>query len=122
MLPHNCKFCSVTGMFGVYTFRASDVLASSKPSSAQAKGHFFFYDDNFTATPQHTKELLRGMKERGMKLRWTAQARVDVVGGRGADGADAGHRLLLPVPGPGVDQPRPEEDRKEQTVQDIVEA
>lgn len=69
-------------MFGRrYRFRSTDdvlaeleVLYAKKP-----KGIFFFYDDNFTASPQRTKDLLRRMKEGGITPRWTAQARVDVA-------------------------------------------
>ncbi len=80
--PYNCKFCSVTGMFGHrYRFRETDdVIAELETLQARnPKSIFFFYDDNFTAYPARTKELLRKMKEKGIKIRWTAQARVDVV-------------------------------------------
>ncbi len=80
--PYNCKFCSVTGMFGHrYRFRETDDVISELETlrSRNPKSIFFFYDDNFTAYPSRTKELLRKMKERGIKIRWTAQARVDVV-------------------------------------------
>lgn len=80
--PFNCKFCSVTTMFGRrYRFRSvDDVMAELETHYARnPKAVFFFYDDNFTASPSHTKELLRKMKEKGIMPRWTAQARVDVV-------------------------------------------
>jgi len=80
--PYNCKFCSVTKMFGRrYRFRETDsvldeleVLYNQNPRAS-----FFFYDDNFTAHPRRTKELLQGMIDRGITPRWTAQARVEVV-------------------------------------------
>lgn len=80
--PHDCKFCTVTKMFGRrYRFReARDVLDELEHLHARNPRYsFFFYDDNFTARPGHTKEILRGMIERGFKTKWTAQARVDVV-------------------------------------------
>jgi len=40
----------------------------------------FFVDDNFTAAPKRTMELLTRMKERGIKLKnWSAQTRVDIA-------------------------------------------
>ncbi len=80
--PFNCKFCSVTSLFGrKYRFRETDDVIEELKAlySHNPKSIFFFYDDNFTAKPSHTKELLRKMKENGITPRWTAQARVDVV-------------------------------------------
>ena len=80
--PFNCKFCTVTSMFGrKYRFRdTEDVIAELAELYEQyPKAVYFFYDDNFTAAPSHTKELLRRMKEKGITPRWTAQTRVDVV-------------------------------------------
>ncbi|HEY5532481.1 MAG TPA: radical SAM protein [Candidatus Anoxymicrobiaceae bacterium] len=80
--PYDCKFCSVTSMFGRrYRFReVDDVIGELEVLCArQPKRSVFFYDDNFTASPSHTKELLRKMKEKGITPHWHAQARVDVV-------------------------------------------
>lgn len=124
--PFDCTFCSVTSLFGrKYRFRDSDdvmaeleVLYKKKP-----KGVFFFYDDNFTASPARTKELLRKMKEKGITPRWTAQARVDVV-------KDVELMELMSETGClflylGLESINPktlESYRKAQTVEDIVEA
>ena len=80
--PFDCTFCTVTAMFGrKYRFRDTDDVMAELESLYQRnpKAIFFFYDDNFTAAPSHTKELLRRMKEKGITPRWTAQTRVDVV-------------------------------------------
>lgn len=80
--PFDCKFCSVTTMFGRrYRFRdTEDVIAELEHLyRLYPRAVYFFYDDNFTARPEHTKELLRRMKERGIEPRWTAQARVEVA-------------------------------------------
>jgi radical SAM superfamily enzyme YgiQ (UPF0313 family) len=80
--PYDCKFCSVTSMFGRrYRFRdTDDVMAELEELTARSpRASVFFYDDNFTASPAHTKELLRKMKEKGITPNWHAQARVDVV-------------------------------------------
>jgi radical SAM superfamily enzyme YgiQ (UPF0313 family) len=46
-----------------------------------SNGHkwFFFYDDNFAANKQSTKILLEGILRRGLKIRWGAEARTDVI-------------------------------------------
>lgn len=80
--PFDCTFCSVTSMFGhKYRFRdTADIINELEALYARnPKAVFFFYDDNFTASPSRTKELLTEMKARGITPRWTAQARVDVV-------------------------------------------
>ncbi len=124
--PYNCKFCSVTKMFGRrYRFRdTEDVLAELQMLGERSRrASFFFYDDNFTARPKRTKELLRGMIDRGIKVNWTAQARVDVV-------KDEEMLALMRESGCtflylGLESINPrtlESYRKEQTVQDISEA
>jgi radical SAM superfamily enzyme YgiQ (UPF0313 family) len=80
--PFNCKFCTVTSLFGrKYRFRDTDDVMAELESlyALYPKAIYFFYDDNFTANPEHTKQLLRRMKEKGITPRWTAQTRVDVV-------------------------------------------
>lgn len=80
--PFKCTFCTVTSMFGRrYRFRSVDDVMDELESLYEKypKAIYFFYDDNFTANPAHTRELLGRMKEKGITPRWTAQARVDVV-------------------------------------------
>jgi radical SAM superfamily enzyme YgiQ (UPF0313 family) len=76
--PFNCKFCSVTTMFGrKYRFRSTEkVLEDIRPYTDRT---IFFYDDNFTARKDHTKQLLRRMIEEGITPEWTAQVRVDAT-------------------------------------------
>lgn len=76
--PFHCKFCSVTTMFGrKYRFRSTEkVLEDIRPYSDRT---IFFYDDNFTASKQRTRELLGRMIEEGITPEWTAQVRVDVA-------------------------------------------
>jgi radical SAM superfamily enzyme YgiQ (UPF0313 family) len=76
--PFNCKFCSVTTMFGrKYRFRSTEkVLEDIRPYTDRT---IFFYDDNFTANKERTKQLLRRMIEEGITSQWTAQVRVDVA-------------------------------------------
>ncbi|MBU4194190.1 MAG: B12-binding domain-containing radical SAM protein [Actinobacteria bacterium] len=124
--PHNCKFCSVTPMFGHrYRYRDSeDVLAELEMLyKKNPKAVFFFYDDNFTASTSRAKELLQKMKERGITPRWTAQATVHVV-------QDEELMQLMKDTGClflylGLESANPEtlkSYRKAQTVEDIVRA
>ena len=124
--PFNCTFCAVTGMFGRrYRFRDTDDIIAELEHlySRNPKGIFFFYDDNFTASPSHTRELLMKMKEKGITPRWTAQTRVDVV-------KDEELMRLMRETGClflylGLESINPatlESYRKSQTVEDIVEA
>ena len=124
--PYNCKFCSVTKMFGRrYRFRdTNDVLDEMEMLyERNPRRSFFFYDDNFTARPKRTKELLRGMIDRGIKVRWTAQARVDVV--KDIELLELMRESNCMFLYLGLESINPltlESYRKEQTVQDIAEA
>ena len=124
--PFNCKFCSVTKMFGRrYRFRdTSDVLDELEALyKRNPRASFFFYDDNFTARPKRTKELLRGMIDRGISPRWTAQARVDVVKDKELLELMRESGCMFLYLGLESINPRTLESyRKEQTVQDIAEA
>ncbi|MDD5194228.1 MAG: radical SAM protein [Candidatus Omnitrophica bacterium] len=75
--PFNCSFCSVTKIFGrQYRFRsAQSVVKELASRNARA---FFFCDDNFTAHPKRTRELL-GLMLKNKISHWTAQVRCDVT-------------------------------------------
>lgn len=124
--PYDCKFCSVTKMFGRrYRFRdTTDVLDELEALHRRnPRAGFFFYDDNFTARPNHTKELLRGMIERGIEAKWTAQARVDVVKDRELlELMRASGCTFLYLGLESINPRTLESYRKAQTVQDIAEA
>jgi len=123
--PYNCKFCSVTKMFGRrYRFRETeDVLDEIEMlHGLNPRASIFFYDDNFTAKPARTKQLLQGIIDRGIDVRWQAQARVDVVKDREllALMKRSGCRFLFL----GIESFNPltlASYRKEQTVQDIAD-
>lgn len=124
--PHNCKFCSVTKMFGRrYRFRdTEDVLRELETLHRRnPRASIFFYDDNFTASTRRTKELLRGMLERGINVKWTAQATVHVVRDRELLELMRDSGCLFLYLGLESINPRTLElYRKEQTVQEIAEA
>lgn len=77
--PYNCNFCTVTEMFGRgYRYRSKEhVLRELRAIPRGAT--VFFYDDNFTANVNRTKELLRMMIAEKITPNWTAQVRVDVA-------------------------------------------
>ena len=75
--PFDCSFCSVTKMFGrKYRFRSPDKVLNEM-TSRKAKS-LFICDDNFTANPLRTRELLQLML-RNKVADWTAQVRCDVA-------------------------------------------
>lgn len=124
--PYDCKFCSVTKMFGRrYRFRdTEDVLTElERLHSMNPKATIFFYDDNFTAHIKRTKALLQGIIERGIRIRWTAQARVDIYRDEELLYLMERSGCLFLYLGLESINPRTLENyRKEQTVQDIAEA
>lgn len=80
--PFHCTFCSVTKMFGRrFRFRSSlKVIEEIEKLHREFPDKlFFFYDDNFTASPQRTKVLLREILRRRIALQWAAQTRADVT-------------------------------------------
>lgn len=75
--PFDCSFCSVTKIFGrKYRFRSSAKILKEM-RSRKAKS-LFICDDNFTANPGRTRELLRLMLKDKV-TNWTAQVRCDVA-------------------------------------------
>lgn len=77
--PFDCNFCSVIKMFGrrVRARPVEDVLAQLE--QIPPGGDIFFYDDNLVVDKRRTKELLRGMIERGLTIPWSAQMRAEAV-------------------------------------------
>lgn len=79
--PYDCNFCSVTSMFGhKYRFRSKEkVIEELKTHMHNGAKWVFFYDDNFCADKNRTKELLREMIDRKLTPRWTAQVRTEIA-------------------------------------------
>jgi radical SAM superfamily enzyme YgiQ (UPF0313 family) len=76
--PHDCRFCSVTTMFGRrYRFRSAE-LVLEELAHREAR-RVFFYHDNFTANRTRTLQLLEGMLRLPKPPRWMAQVRADVA-------------------------------------------
>ena len=76
--PFDCRFCSVTAMFGKkYRFRSPEsVIAEIRLNKPK---RIFFYDDNFAANRNRLKTLLRMMIDENLVVRWSAQMRTDVA-------------------------------------------
>lgn len=78
--PFDCSFCSVTGMFGRhYRFRSTENVIEELRRYNRRRNIIFFYDDNFAANRQHTKELLEAMIHEKFKFKWITQVRADVA-------------------------------------------
>ncbi len=77
--PYSCDFCSVIHMFGrrVRARAIDNVL--QELANYRDRGDIFFYDDNFVVDRRRTKDLLRGMIDRGLTPQWSAQMRADAV-------------------------------------------
>ena len=75
--PFDCSFCSVTKMFGrKYRFRSPENI--SKEIVTRQTKRFFFCDDNFTAHPARSRQLLNVLLKN--KIRdWTCQVRCDIA-------------------------------------------
>ena len=78
--PFDCTFCSVTGMFGKrYRHRSTENVIAELSQYDPRKNIIFFYDDNFTANPRKSKELLREMIRRNLGFEWSTQVRSDIA-------------------------------------------
>jgi radical SAM superfamily enzyme YgiQ (UPF0313 family) len=78
--PFDCSFCSVTGMFGKkYRFRSTENIIEELRRYDRRGNAVFFYDDNFTANRERTKDLLQAMIRERFKFNWTTQVRADVA-------------------------------------------
>jgi radical SAM superfamily enzyme YgiQ (UPF0313 family) len=78
--PFDCSFCSVTGMFGrKYRFRSTGNIIEELRRYDRRGNTVFFYDDNFAANGERTKDLLRAMIRERFRFDWTTQVRADVA-------------------------------------------
>jgi len=79
--PYDCVFCTVSSTFGrKYRFRDPEhVLEEIRMRVSEGHRDFFFYDDNFAANRSGTKEILKGMAQLDVKLKWAAEARTNIA-------------------------------------------
>lgn len=75
--PYDCKFCSITGMYG-RTFRPfplERILADLEEVRRRGSQAVFFADDNLTFDTGHFRSLCRAIVEHGLNdLRYATQA------------------------------------------------
>ncbi len=76
--PFDCDFCSVTQMFG-RKYRTNPIDRVLKDCHSLDKKRVFIYDDNFTANVKRSHELMERIMSEGIKMKWSAQVRVDVA-------------------------------------------
>ncbi|MDF1535802.1 MAG: radical SAM protein [bacterium] len=77
---YRCNFCSVTAMFGRKLRKRSPAgVVAELEKYRDTKALAFFYDDNFTASLEHARGVCRSIVEAGLKLTWSAQARLEVA-------------------------------------------
>lgn len=78
--PHNCAFCSVTGMFGRKLRRRNPEIILEELEKYRDSGVVvFFYDDNFTADRAHARSICGMILDRGLDLKWSAQVRLEIA-------------------------------------------
>ncbi len=78
--PFQCNFCSVTAMFGRQLRRRSaESVVAELRKYHHTKTLAFFYDDNFTANPKHTRKICKLIIDADLDLKWSAQVRLEVA-------------------------------------------
>ena len=80
--PFDCAFCSVIPMFGrKLRFKSAERIIEEIKYYQKTihPRHIFFCDDNFSANPRRTKELMHRLIEEDFDLDWSAQVRVELA-------------------------------------------
>lgn len=76
--PFQCRFCSVIPMFGTRCrFQSVDRVLDDLSRAASSARHVFVCDDNFAADPKRARAICQGVLDRGIRVEWSAQVRVD---------------------------------------------
>jgi anaerobic magnesium-protoporphyrin IX monomethyl ester cyclase len=77
-----CNFCSAVRMFGrKYRMRHPKNVADELQFLNERYGasQFTFYDDAFTVSQSRTEKICEEIQNRGLKLEWDCETRVDMV-------------------------------------------
>ena len=79
--PFDCVFCTVSATFGrKCRFRDPEqVLEEINMRISEGYKKLFFYDDNFAINKERTKDMLRGMLDKKLKISWSAESRADIA-------------------------------------------
>jgi GT2 family glycosyltransferase/radical SAM superfamily enzyme YgiQ (UPF0313 family)/Tfp pilus assembly protein PilF len=80
--PFQCAFCSVGSIWGrKYTCRSAERIVADIEYLVQnynAKG-IYFREDNFTVNKERTKKFCNLLLEKGIKIAWACETRVDTL-------------------------------------------
>jgi radical SAM superfamily enzyme YgiQ (UPF0313 family) len=80
--PFKCTFCSVAPVWDRESYlRTSDGIIDEMRIILDSKGRnlFLFQDEFFLASPQRAQDFSRKLLQSGLKVRWKAFGRVDLV-------------------------------------------
>jgi anaerobic magnesium-protoporphyrin IX monomethyl ester cyclase len=92
--PHGCLYCSVTAMFGrrVRCRSVEKVIQDVRHFYQKGYRSFFFYDDNFTADRERTRQILEGIRD--LDIAWNGQVRLDFHWRDPSRRTESDHELL----------------------------
>ncbi len=76
--PHACEFCSIAAVYQRH-FVARPVPEVLAELEALPRRNIFFVDDNFGADRDRLRELLQGIADRRLGLRWFSQTSLAVA-------------------------------------------
>lgn len=76
--PFDCDFCSVTQMFG-RKYRTTSIQRAINEFKVLKGKDIFVYDDNFTANPKRTHELMHRLIQEDLGITWSAQVRTEIT-------------------------------------------
>jgi radical SAM superfamily enzyme YgiQ (UPF0313 family) len=77
-----CNFCTAVRMFGrKYRMRSPKNVADEMQflNEKYSSNQFTFYDDAFTVNQARTEKICEEIQNRGLKLQWDCETRVDMV-------------------------------------------
>ncbi len=78
--PHDCSFCSVTTTFGRrMRYRSVERVREELLRHDPSRCMYFFYDDNFAASPRRAREVTAMMHDLPGRPHWSAQVRADIA-------------------------------------------
>jgi radical SAM superfamily enzyme YgiQ (UPF0313 family) len=76
--PFRCRFCSVWNFYGnKVRYRSPEWVVEELESLDEP--HVFFTDDNFLANVNRSREIARLIRRRGLRKKFTLQARSDTI-------------------------------------------
>jgi radical SAM superfamily enzyme YgiQ (UPF0313 family) len=80
--PFHCAFCSVGSIWGrKYTFFSAERLVADIDYLIKTYGArgIYFREDNFTVQRERTEQFCRLLLDKGMKITWACETRVDTL-------------------------------------------